>query len=173
MRAVFSKDISPTLHESSFGAWKAIRTPVDEKVDPIIAGFMEQVAVVSVGIEAIIQRAINENLHMLVEGIHVVPGFLDLNLFKGAFVVPLIIGVEDEKAHKGHFYVRGVQTHKQRPFGKYVENFDTIRKIGFYIGELAKKHSVSMVESYNLDSTISTVIDEIYKQVQPLMSPMN
>ena len=173
MRAVFSKEISPTLHESSFSAWKAIRTPVDEKVDPIIAGFMEQVAVVSVGIEAIIQRAINENLHMVVEGIHVVPGFLDLKLFKDAFVVPLIVAVEDEKAHKGHFYVRGVQTHEQRPFEKYVENFDTIRKIGFYIEVLARKHKVSMIESYNLDSTISTAMDEVYNQVQSLMSPIN
>jgi len=173
MRAVFSKEISPTLHESSFSAWRAIRTPVDEKVDPVIVGFMEQVAVVSVGIEAIIQRAINENIHMMIEGIHVVPGFLDLKIFKDAFVVPLIVAVEDEKSHKGHFYVRGVQTHQQRPFEKYVENFDTIRKIGFYIEELARKHKAAIIESYNLDSTISTAMEEVYKQVQSLMSPIN
>lgn len=170
MRAVFSQDIAPALHESSFGAWKTIRTPIDEKIDPVIAGFMEQTAVVSVGIEAIIQRAINENLHMVIEGIHIVPGFMNLNLFSNAFVVPLIIDAEDENVHRSHFYVRGIQTHEQRPFEKYVENFDTIRKIGFYIVGLAKKHQVSVIQSYSLDSTISNILDEVYNQVHALVN---
>jgi len=163
MRAVFSPDVAPALHESSFAAYKAIRTPIDEKIDPIIAGFMEQTAVVSVGLEAIIQRAINENYHMLIEGIHVVPGFLNLGLFSDALVIPLIIAVEDENAHKSHFYIRGVQTHELRPFEKYIKNFDTIRKIGFYIEGLADKHKVSIIQSFNLDSTISNVLDKVYE----------
>lgn len=170
MRAVFSQDIAPALHESSFSAWKTIRMPIDEKIDPVIAGFMEQTAVVSVGLEAIIQRAINENLHMVIEGIHIVPGFMNLNLFSHAFVIPLIIDAEDENVHRSHFYVRGVQTHEQRPFEKYVENFDTIRKIGFYILGLAKKHQVSVIQSYSLDTTISNVLDEIYNQVHALVN---
>ncbi len=170
MRAVFSREIAPALHESSFTAWKAIRTPIDEKIDPVIAGFMEQIAVVSVGIEAIIQRAINENLHMVVEGIHVVPGFLNLSLFANAFVVPLIVSVDDEKVHKSHFYVRGVQTHEQRPFEKYVSNFNVIRKIGYYIEGLAKKHHVPMIQSYSLDSVILRVLDEVYDKVQDIIN---
>ena len=170
MRVIFSTDIAPALQESSFHASRAIRAPVDEKTDPVIAGFMEQTAVVSVGIEAIIQRAINENLHMVIEGIHIVPGFLDLELFKGAFVVPLIIKVDDEKVHKSHFYMRGVQTHQQRPFEKYVKNFDAIRKIGFYIEDLAKKNKVSIIHSYGLDNTIPYVIEDIYRQIKNVTS---
>ena len=166
MRVIFSTDIAPALQESSFNAAKAIRTPVDERMDPAIAGFMEQTAVVSVGVEAIIQRAINENLHMVIEGIHIVPGFLDLKLFKDAFVVPLIVAVEDEKVHKSHFYMRGVQTHQQRPFEKYVSNFEAIRKIGFYIESLAKKHKVSVIQSYSLDNTIPFIVDDIYRQIK-------
>lgn len=170
MRAVFSKEVAPALHESSFGAWKAIRTPIDEKIDPIIAGFMEQTAVVSVGIESIIRRAINENLHMVLEGIHIVPGFLDLSLFENAFVIPLIVTVDDEKVHKSHFYVRSIQTHEQRPHKKYLENFVTIRKIGYYIEGLANKHNVSMIQSYSLDSVILSVLDEIYDKVQSIIA---
>lgn len=166
MRVIFSTDIAPALQESSFNASKAIRTPVDERMDPAIAGFMEQTAVVSVGVEAIIQRAINENLHMVIEGIHIVPGFLDLKLFKDAFVVPLIVAVEDEKVHKSHFYMRGVQTHQQRPFEKYVSNFEAIRKIGFYIESLAQKHKVSVIQSYSLDNTIPFIVDDIYRQIK-------
>ena len=171
MRMIFSKDIAPALQESSFHAAKTIRTPVNEKTDPVIAGFMEQTAVVSVGIEAIIKRAINENLHMVIEGIHIVPGFLDLKLFKDAFVVPLIIAVEDEKVHKSHFYMRGVQTHQQRPFEKYVNNFEAIRKIGFYIESLAQKNSVSVIQSYSLDNTIPAIVDDIYHQIKKATGP--
>ncbi|RJQ30916.1 MAG: 2-phosphoglycerate kinase [Actinobacteria bacterium] len=165
MRAVFSKDLTPPLYESSFTAYKALRTPLPQKVDPVIIGFMEQIATVSVGIRAVIERAINENLDMVLEGIHLVPGFLDFNIFENAFVIPIIISVEDEHLHRSHFYVRGIETRHLRPFAKYKENFDTIRKIGYYIEELAQKNQIPIIQSYNLDAAVSNVLEEIYNQI--------
>lgn len=164
MRSIFSKELTPALHESSFKAWEAIRTPLPDHVDPIIAGFLEQCQQVTVGIKAVIERGINENTNMVLEGIHIVPGFIDLKQFKDALIVPVIIDVEDEKAHQSHFYVRAMETKSERPYGRYKSNFATIRKIGYYIECLAKKQGIPIIQCYNLDVTISNVIDEIYSQ---------
>jgi 2-phosphoglycerate kinase len=165
MRSIFSKELTPALHESSFKAWEAIRTPLPDRVDPIIAGFMEQCQQVTVGIKAVIQRGINENTNMVMEGIHVVPGFIDFKEFNDAFIVPVILNVNEESAHQSHFYVRAMETKSERPYGRYKTNFATIRKIGYYIESLAKKQGIPIIQCYNLDVTVSNVIDEIYSQV--------
>lgn len=174
MRSIFSKELSPPLHESSFKAWEAIRTPLPDHVDPVIAGFLEQCQQVSVGMKAVIQRAINENINMVIEGIHVVPGFIDTNKFKDkGFIVPMIINVNEEKAHRSHFYVRAMETKQERPYERYKTNFATIRKIGYYIERLAAKLGIPIIQSYNLDLTVSNVMDEIYSQVYSLFPMKN
>lgn len=168
MRAIFTKELNPPLHQSSFKAWESITTPLPDHVDPVIIGFLEQCQQVSVGINAVIQRGVNENTNMIMEGIHVVPGFTDLERFKNAFIVPIIVSVDDEKAHRSHFYVRAMETKHERPYGRYKTNFATIRKIGYYIECLAKKQGIPIIQCYNLDVTVSKVLDEIYNQVSKL-----
>ncbi len=164
MRAIFSKELSPPLYESSFSAWKGLTVPIPEDVDPVIIGFLEQCQQVTVGINAVIQRSINENINILIEGIHVVPGLIKI-LKRNAFIVPIIISVDKEKDHQSHFYVRALETKHERPFQRYKDNFANIREIGYYIEKLAKKEGIPIIQCDNLDITVSKVIDEVYKQV--------
>jgi len=46
---------------------------------------------------------------MIVEGIHLVPATSN-RAVRGALVVQLVIAVDDEEAHRSHFYIREVQT---------------------------------------------------------------
>ena len=78
MRAFFSDKLMPSLHYSSYEAGSAVRMPLGPGVDPGLLGFMEQVEMVSVGVRAIIDRAIKERISMVVEGVHMVPGMLEL-----------------------------------------------------------------------------------------------
>ncbi len=166
MRAVFSEDLMPALYDSSFNAWKALRVPVPPPADPVTIGFREQTAAVVVGVRAIIQRAITEGVNLMIEGIHLVPGFLDLDGFKGkVFIAPLVIHVEDEDAHRSHFYIRELETEGVRPFERYRANFDNIRLIGDYIEWLAREHAIPLIESHQLDVTISTVLESIVNKV--------
>jgi len=47
---------------------------------------------------------------MVIEGIHLVPGYLDLSGIDRATIVQLVIGVEDDQSHLSHFYSREAQT---------------------------------------------------------------
>ncbi|MGH9117038.1 MAG: zeta toxin family protein [Acidimicrobiales bacterium] len=159
MRAMFSGDLLPTLQSSSYDTTRVIRHPVPRDSDPIIAGFREQASAVAVGIEALMRRAVEERSHLIVEGAHVVPGFVDHSRYAGeAIVVQLLVSVDDEDLHRSHFVLRGATT-GSRPSGRYLEFFDNIRRIHGYLMSMAEEHSVPVVQSYNLDATLVEVID--------------
>lgn len=159
MRAMFSPELLPTLQRSSFEASEGFRHPLPADVDPTIAGFREQASALAVGIEALITRACDERTHMILEGAHIVPGFLDIERFAGrAVVVPLVVTVDDVDAHRSHFLARGQEV-IARPPGRYLEHFDEIRTIHRYVRSMALQHGVPLVSSYSLDAALSQVID--------------
>jgi 2-phosphoglycerate kinase len=158
MRAMFSEELMPTLHTSSFDAEQLVRHPLPRGADPLIIGFREQVAAVAVGVRALIRRALNENTDMIVEGAHLVPGFVDPRDFPDAVVVPMVVTVDDEELHRSHFILRAHET-RGRPPEHYLGFFDNIRTIQRYVKSMALEHGVPIVPSYNLDSTLSTVIE--------------
>jgi len=164
MRAMFTAELFPTLHTSSFEASRVVRSPLPRNADPVVIGFREQTSAVSVGIEALIQRAIDEGTDLILEGAHLVPGFLDYTRFVGrAVVVPMVVTVDDEESHRSHFLKRAHDT-RNRPSERYLDSFDNIRTMHRYVKSLALQHGVAIVPSYNLDATLSQVIDLVVGQ---------
>lgn len=165
MRGIFSQDLLPAIYESSFDAWRALRVPVPDGADPVIVGFREQTAAVSTGVERLIRRSIHEGVSMVIEGVHLVPGYLDPKSFEDAWVVPIIITVDDEESHRSHFYIREVQTDGTRPFERYRGNFDNIRLLGHYIDDLAAEHSIPVIHSHQLDRTVADTLEHVVNAV--------
>jgi 2-phosphoglycerate kinase len=164
MRSMFSAELMPTLHTSSFDAARLVRNPLPRSADPVIIGFREQASAVAVGVQALITRAIEEGTDLIVEGAHLVPGFLDQTRFRDeAVVVPLVVSVDDEERHRSHFVVRADDV-RNRPSERYLDFFDNIRKLQKYIKSLALEHEVPIVPSYNLDATLSRVIELVVNQ---------
>jgi 2-phosphoglycerate kinase len=165
MRGIFSRDLMPAIYESSFSAWRGLRVPVPQGANPLIVGFREQTAVVATGIVSLIERAVIEGVSMIVEGIHLVPGYIEPSQFEGARVVQLVIAVDDEEAHRSHFYIRDVRTEGRRAFEKYKANFDNIRQLGTYIESLAHEHGTPIVHSLELDATVAQTLEWIVSEV--------
>ncbi len=161
MRGIFTRDLMPAIHESAFNAWRGLRVPVPQGANPVIVGFREQTAVVTTGIKALIGRAVLEGTSMVIEGIHLVPGYLDPRKFESARVVQLVIGVDDEESHLSHFYIREVQTEGSRPQRRYRKNFANIRQLGHYIEDLANEHDIPVIYSHQLDRTVADVIEHV------------
>jgi 2-phosphoglycerate kinase len=159
MRAMFSDEMLPTLHTSSFEAERlASRSPLPRSADPAIIGFREQSVAVMVGVRALVRRAIMERTDLILEGAHIAPGFLDLSEFEDAVVVPFVVTVDDEELHRSHFILRAHES-RGRTSDRYLQNFDNIRKIQRYVKSLAMEHGMPIVPSYNLDATLSQVIE--------------
>lgn len=164
MRAIFSREIMPTIHTSSFDAARLLRHPLPRSADPVLIGFGEQASAVAVGVEALISRAIMEGTDLILEGAHLVPGFLERSPFEGkAVVVPLVVTVDDEEMHRSHFLVRAREV-RHRPAQQYLDYFENIRKQQEYVKALAAEHGVPVVPSTHLDDTLTQVIDLVFSQ---------
>jgi 2-phosphoglycerate kinase len=162
MRALFSEELMPALHTSSFEAGTVLREAPNR--DAAIVGFREQTNVVAVGIDALLARAALEGTSIIIEGAHVVPGFLDLESRQDRFLaVPLIITVEEEDVHRSHFAARGAD-HAGRPAPRYLEGFDNIRRIQRYIKSQALSHGVPVVPNYSFDRSLAAVIDLVMER---------
>jgi 2-phosphoglycerate kinase len=156
MRAMLSAELMPSLHVSSFQTDRAVREPT-RRSDALVSGFREQTQAVSVGIEAMIKRSVTEGTSIVIEGVHVVPGFFDVDPYRDQIVaVPVILEVDDEARHLNHFAVRETGV---RPAERYAANFGNIRKLQRYIKSQALSHGVPIVPNHSFDQAISAILD--------------
>jgi 2-phosphoglycerate kinase len=165
MRAFFAKDLMPAIHYSSFDCADAVRIPVSDGTDLTRAGFIEQVKSVRVGIEALVARAIAEKQGLIVEGVHLVPGYLDTARWGEALVVELVMAVPDARRHRAHFTTRDWQTGGVRPLRKYLKHFAEIRHVQDLIMEAAVAFRVKVIENDTIDDAIKEAMDEVLEVV--------
>jgi 2-phosphoglycerate kinase len=157
MRALFSRELMPSLHTSSFEAGSVLREPPSR--DAVVVGFREQTAAVAVGVNALLERAAVEQTSLIIEGAHVVPGFVDPSRWQDrALAVPLILSVEDEDAHRSHFAARAAD-HSGRAANRYLTEFRNIRRVQRYIKSQALSHGVPVLPNYDFDRTLAAIID--------------
>jgi 2-phosphoglycerate kinase len=163
MRATFSEKLMPTLYASSFEAGRALREPTTR--DAVVAGFRDQTAVVAVGVDALVERAAVEGMNMVIEGAHVVPGFVDLESRSDRILaVPAIVTVEEEEVHRSHFTSRSIDQ-AGRPSMRYLRGFEDIRRVQRYVKSQALSHGVPVIPNYNFDHTLAALIDLVMERV--------
>ena len=175
MRSLFSERILPALHTSSFEAHTALRGPIPRSADPVIVGFEEQVRAVSVAVEALIERSVLEGTDLILEGAHLVPGFIESPPWappweEKAVVVHIVVTVDDEDVHRSHFFLRRSDA-GQRNVERYLTSFGDIRKVQKYIRSAAQQRGAPVISSYGLDVTLAAVIDHIVETVVKRMGP--
>ena len=163
MRTFFSRALMPEIHYSSFDAGKAIRIPVRMNLDPHLVGFAEQVEMVTVGVAAIVERAVKEGTSLIVEGVHFVPGYFPLTGKERAVVLPMVVAVREPELHRSHFLVRERETLSRRPVQRYLRNFDEIRRIQEFILARAAEQETLVIENVNIDDTVGLVVDALYE----------
>ena len=147
MRAFFPEDLMPAIHYSSFDCADAVRIPVSEGTDLTHAGFIEQVKSVRVGIEALVARVDRREQGLIVEGVHLVPGYLDATGWGEALVVEMVMAVPDARRHRAHFTTRDWQTGGVRPLRKYLKHFAEIRHVQDLILDAATAFRVKVIET--------------------------
>lgn len=160
LRSAFTEEMFPTLYASSFAADKAVRQPIPHSGDRLVIGFREQAAAVAVGAQALIDRAIAEGTDMILEGAHLVPGFLTSVDSDDAVIVPLLVTVEDEELHRSHFYLRS-RDGRARPGERYLKAFKQIRRLQKYMESSALMRGVPIVSHYDLDATLTQIVEQV------------
>ncbi|MFQ5415794.1 MAG: ATP cone domain-containing protein [Myxococcota bacterium] len=165
MRIMLSQDLVPTLHASSYDAYKLL-PPDALGEDPVIEGFNAQAATVSVGVRASMDRAIAENASLVMDGVSLVPGLIDLESYAElADVIFLTVATLDEDAFENRFAARA-EAARGRPRHRYLTNLDAILRIQNHLLELADRYHVPIVDNTTLDRSVLQIIRHVTESLR-------
>ena len=158
MRSIIPRNLIPTLHQSSFTAEGALQSPhVKEKR---IYAFEQQVQVVTQGVAAVIRRGVKEGLHMVLNGVHLVPGFLEKALDDmPGYAFSYVLSVPDREQHAMFFYEREKGTRREAK--RYIQSMESIQDLQEYIVECARGRNVPVLENNEYETTLRTMLEDI------------
>ena len=156
MRALFSAELMPTIHQSSFSAGTPLHS-AEEEEDPLIHGFLDQTRHVLVGVKAAIDRALEEGWSMVLEGVHLVPGMLPP--IENALVVQCVIAIMNEDTHASHFWIRDLTSDGVRSLDKYLDRLSDIRYLQDYIVDRARGAGVPVIDNRQREQAIAAVME--------------
>ena len=162
VRGIIGKEFAPALHSSSYDAYKNLRNKnhynsYDELVS---AGFDEHASYVIPALEKIIQRAITDYDDIIIEGVHLVPGLINIDQFKDYANIYFFILSSDEEAHKERFVKRAIQIHRG---GKQLDFFKENRIIHDHLLAQAQVNNVNVINSESIEKTLDNILSVINK----------
>jgi 2-phosphoglycerate kinase len=168
LRATIPRDLLPTLHTSSFDSWQALATPhtAEPSAALVMQGFRDQVSRVAVGLRAIQERSAREKTSLVVEGVHVVPGYMTHQYQSEVIQIPIMLVLEDIELHRDRFALRERETRGSRSSGAYAHHFDQIRLIQQHLEELARGAGIPLIAAENLDRAIDKGLEVIVDRLQ-------
>lgn len=170
MRIMLSPELVPAVHASSYDAWKVLARG-SRTDDPVVEGFRDQAQIVSVGVRAIIDRAIAENASVIIDGVSVVPGLIDLEPYRDrAEVVFLLVATLDTDVFRGRFESRA-KGETQRVPHRYIEHMDAILRIQDHLLELAEQFQVPIVDNQYFDRSVLSIIRHLIETLRKKSLP--
>jgi 2-phosphoglycerate kinase len=157
MRLMFSADLMPEIHCSTYEAYRVLRPEALGARDPVAAGFREQAQKISVGVHALLDRAAEENTSILIEGVNVLPGLLDLERYRRtAHVICLVVSTLDVETYRSRFTTRQRKA-RERDANKYLEHFEVILHLQNYILSEAEQLGIPIIDNVGFDAAVLSV----------------
>ena len=162
VRGIIGKEYAPALHSSSYDAYKNLRNKArfENYEDLVSAGFDEHASYVIPALEKIIQRAITDYDDIVIEGVHLVPGLIDIEQFKEFANIYFFVLSSDEDSHKERFVKRAVQIHRG---GRQLDYFKENRIIHDHLLEQAEKNDVVVINTETIEKSMDNILSVINK----------
>ena len=162
VRGIIGKEYAPALHSSSYDAYKHLRNKnrYEDYNDLVSAGFDEHASYVIPALEKIIQRAITDYDDIVIEGVHLVPGLIDIEQFKEYANIYFFVLSSDEESHKERFVKRAIQIQRG---GKQLDFFKENRIIHDHLLKQAEKNDVEVIKAETIEKTLDSILAIINK----------
>lgn len=165
IRSYLSPQMVPTLGFSSYEAWRGLPGSSDGGgtaiENPVVNGFLSQFSAMKLALHATIDRAIEDRHHLILEGVHVVPSELDLEVKTDeAIVIPIMLAcmkkelLRKQLSRLGREKGRGQATHSP-------ENLDSIWDLQSWLLDEAEKDGVPVIENWYIEDTVRAVLDHV------------
>lgn len=168
MRMMIPERLLPVLHTSSFNAWTEL--PIQDKKDRsreqlIADGYRSQVELLSVACEAVFQRAVEEGVPIILEGVHAHPDLLHrAPPDSGAIMVHVTLAVLRSKELKARLRGRGVLV-PQRRAKRYLSKFDSIWSLQSFLLSEADRCEVPIITNQDKEKSVQQVILHVNQEL--------
>jgi len=169
MRLMFSADLMPEIHCSTYDAYRVLKPEALGARDPVVAGFREQAQKIAVGVHALLDRAVEENTSMLIEGVNILPGVVNLERYRSdAHVICLVVAALDVESYRSRFTIRERKA-EGRSADRYLQHFDAIIKIQNYILGEAEHYGIPIIDNVGFDAAVLSVTRSIISTLDKSM----
>lgn len=161
VRGIIGPDYAPALHKSSFDAYITIRDKhrFEGNMEGLIStGFEEHASFVLPAVEKVIKRAIDDSDDVIIEGVHLVPGFIDIEKYKDEASIHFFVLTTDEEVHKERFVKRAMAIKRG---GKHLEYFKENRIINNYLVKQAVEHKIPVINNLDIAYSIKRMLSQI------------
>ena len=165
MRLMISSELMPWIHASSYDAYQLLgqefgRSPT------VLDGFRSQAASVAVGVRASLDRSIEERANLVVDGVSLLPGVIDLERYASrAIVVFCVVATLDEAALRDRFAMRAAGQ-RQRLAHRYLENFEGILEIQRHLIEEANRRGMLVIDNTDVDRSAQEILAHVLDELR-------
>ncbi|MGB9375360.1 MAG: hypothetical protein WCA82_14515 [Jiangellales bacterium] len=155
LRGTLNPGLIPALSESSFSAQRMLRSNLAG--DPLLVAFEQQASIVAQASLSLVRRALKEGLQLVLNGVHLVPGLVnvpeDWDLFGYVLTVP------DREEHERRFTARFASS--DRDPQHYLERLAAIRDLDDYIVRHCRAAGIPVIESRAPEQTVFDLVGAI------------
>lgn len=162
VRGIIGSDYAPALHSSSYNAYSTLRDKSNyESRDKLIeAGFEEHASFVIPAIENVIKRSIKDNDSIVIEGVHLVPGLIDIEQFADNAKVFFFILTIDREEHQKRFIKRAIEIKRG---GKQLDYFEENRVINDDLIRKANKLNIPVIDNQDMNNAVNKIMQYIHE----------
>ena len=161
MRIMLSEQLVPEIHRSSFELNTAleISRSATNKETRIAEAYHRQVDKVEIACEAVINRALNERISLIVEGVHVRPTWMQriTESTDDAIIASAVLTVFDKKQLRLYIKGRG-QSNQARRAKRYLDNFDSIWQLQSMLASEADDLDIEIIDNSNRSKAVAHLI---------------
>jgi 2-phosphoglycerate kinase len=152
----------PTLSYSSFEAWRGLNKDAKSTSDvddrDVIRGFLSQFGVVKHGLEATIRRAVKENYDLIIDGVHVLPSKLELDIsLEQAIVIPIMLVVPNKKM-LGKRLKRRAREQPERASSRYLKQLEKIWTLQSFLVTEAEDHETPLIFNADIEEALQELL---------------
>jgi len=164
MRMMMPSRLLPVLHKSSFNAWKALslQDMDDRDWDQLVAdGYRSQADLLAVPCEAVLQRAEEESVPIILEGVHAHPNLMERSQTgSDAIMVHATLAVLKTKELKSRLRGRGVEVPLRRA-KRYLNKIDAVWSLQTFLLSEADRFDVPIITNHDKDKAVLQIILQV------------
>jgi 2-phosphoglycerate kinase len=161
MRMMLPSRLLPVLHTSSFNAWQALPildTRKRDKDQLVADGYRTQADLLAVPCEAVLHRAVEESVPLILEGVHAHPDLMSrIPEDAGAILAHVTLAVLKPKELKSRLRGRGSQV-PQRRAKRYLNRFDSVWSLQSYLLSEADRCNTPIITNNDKEKAVVQVI---------------